>query len=145
METELLWKRILSSKFLLAVDGVPPMINMVYREDFNEHDANRFDLRNGPDGKVEVVDGVLSMEAYSNATGITRAYVYLNEDKADVKGDIGIEFTITRPKTSDHIMVWPGGTANYRYTDIRWFADVIHLYSVDVRLLMLMIMVLKQH
>ncbi len=116
----------------VSVDHIPPQTNVVTREEFGSLNEKTIIFREtSPSSDARVENGKLVIEATTAAAGTTGAYVYLTEDHTEIKGSFGIEFTMTRDRYGNHLMVWPGHDADQRLTDIRWFDESIHFYVYD--------------
>lgn len=80
-----------------ALPPVPEVGRIIHEENFSDGTISSHWVIDSSGGSVTESDGVMNITRSEN-TGKTNAYYYLQENKADMQGLIGVEFTAMRDK-----------------------------------------------
>ena len=88
--------------------AIPEVSRLIHEEDFTDGVISNHWVIDSSGGSVIESDGVMNITR-SNDVEKTNAFYYLNEDKTDMQGLIGVEFTAKRDK--------PAKTLNIRVFD----------------------------
>ncbi len=101
-------------------DGLPAVISVGRREDYNEYNEDVMYFRDGAVGKVEVSGGKLNISTTASDASAVRADTYLLPDRSEVSGIIGIEFVMNRPAGGNGLQLELANSGSTYQTDIRW-------------------------
>jgi len=109
----------------VSVDGLPKMLNMAYRENYEAKNEKTMLFDPGAVGVVEIKDEKLSISTTGTSASAVCAYQYLNEQRTAISGEFGIEFIMERPSGSDGLQLILGNDQTPYLCDLRWDEEAV--------------------
>lgn len=103
-------------------DGLPAVLTVGRRENFDAFDEKTMSFRDGEVGSVKIENGKLNISSSAVSASAVWANIYLTEQHDEISGEFALEFIMKKAAASDGLQIQFGNASDNYLGDLRYHA-----------------------